>query len=55
MIAAGFLIIILLGTVLLMMPVASAAKTGISFVDSLGPHPLAQSVSAGLVCVDPGC
>ena len=31
MIAAGFLIIILLGTVLLMMPVASADKTGISF------------------------
>ena len=53
MIAAGFLIIILLGTVLLMMPVASADKTGISFVDSLFTSTSAVCVT-GLVCVDPG-
>lgn len=53
MIAAGFLIIILLGTVLLMMPVASADNTGISFVDSLFTSTSAVCVT-GLVCVDPG-
>ena len=53
MIAVGFLIIILLGTVLLMMPVASADNTGISFVDSLFTSTSAVCVT-GLVCVDPG-
>lgn len=53
MIAAGFLMIILLGTVLLMTPVASADNTGISFVDSLFTSTSAVCVT-GLVCVDPG-
>lgn len=53
MIAAGFLIIIMIGTALLMLPAASADGRGISFVDSLFTSTSAVCVT-GLVCVDPG-
>ena len=53
MVAAGFFIIILTGTLLLMLPVSSADGCGIPFVDSLFTATSAVCVT-GLVSVDPG-
>ena len=53
MVVLGFLCVILLGTVLLMLPAASATDRGISFVDSLFTSTSAVCVT-GLVSVDAG-
>lgn len=53
MVVLGFLGIILLGTTLLMLPVASATGRALSFVDSLFTSTSAVCVT-GLVSVDPG-
>ena len=53
MVVLGFLSIILLGTVLLMLPAASATGRGIPFVDSLFTSTSAVCVT-GLVSVDAG-
>ena len=53
MVVFGFIVVILTGTALLMLPVSSSTGKGITFTDSLFMSTSAVCVT-GLACIDPG-